>query len=95
MLTVRRRAPASPPRPLTTIMRRGHQMASEGDSELSLPQVRVKCVVAGDPEAVVGTSTAFYDRVHALLRRITLEPPRSPHSRTVAISISSYDINRD
>ena len=74
------------------MLRHGHQMASKCDSELSLPQERVKYVVVGNPEAVIGTSTAFYDRVHALLRRITREPPRSPHSRTVAISISSYTI---
>ena len=36
-------------------------MALKGDSELSLPQERVKYVVVGNPEAVVGTSTAFYD----------------------------------
>ena len=57
------------------MMRHGHQMASKCDSELSLPQERVKYVVVGNPEAVVGTSTAFYDLVHALPRRITREPP--------------------
>ena len=37
----------------------------------------VKYVVVGNPEAVVGTSTAFHDLVHALPRRITREP-RAP-----------------
>ena len=56
----------------------GHQMASKCDSELSLSQQRVKYVVVGNPDAMVGTSTAFYDLVHALPRRIARAPPKSP-----------------
>ena len=63
------------------MMPHGHQMASKCDSELSLPQERVKYVVVGNPEAVVGTSTAFYDLEHALPRRITREPPEKPTRR--------------
>ena len=64
VLTVRRRAPP-PLRALTpaTMMRHGgHQMASKCDSELSLPQQRVKYVMVDNPEAVVGSSTAVYTR---------------------------------
>ena len=64
----------------STMMRHGHQMAFKCDSKLSLPQERVKYVVVGNPEAVVGTSTAVYDLVNALPRRITREPPKSPRS---------------
>ena len=63
------------------MMPHGHQMASKCDSELSLPQVCVKYVVGkyvvGNPEAVVGTSTAFYDLVHTLPRRITESPRKA------------------
>ena len=52
-------------------------MASKCDSVLSLPQERVKYVVVGNPEAVVGTSTAFYDLVHALPRS-PKDHPRAP-----------------
>ena len=45
-----------------------------------MPQGRVEYVVVGNPEAVVGASTAFYDLVHALPRRITREPPKSPRT---------------
>ena len=44
------------------MMPHGHQMASKCDSELSLPQERVKYVVVSNPKAVVGTSTALYER---------------------------------
>ena len=44
------------------MMPHGHQqMASKCDSELSLTQERFEYVVVGNPEAVVGTSTAFYN----------------------------------
>ena len=70
-------------------MRHGHQMASKCYSELSLPRERVKYVVVGNPEAVVGTSTTFYDLVHALPRRITREePPKSPRSHSAILSRS-------
>ena len=82
VLTVRRRAPTSPPRPPhTTMMRLGHQMASKCDSELSLPQGRVEYVVVGNPEAVVGsTSTTFYDLVHARCPEGSPESPRKAHA---------------
>ena len=69
------------------MMRRGHQMASKikCDSEPSLPQQRVKYVVVDNPEAVVGTSTAVYDLVHALPRRITREP-RAPEKPSQTFS---------
>ena len=59
---------AAPPPPPDNfdMMPHGHQMASKCDSELSLPHERVKHVVVGNPEAVVGTSTASYDLVRAL-----------------------------
>ena len=63
------------------MMPHGHQMASKCDSELSLPQKRVKYVMVGNPEVVVGTSTASCDLVHALPQRITREPPKSPRSQ--------------
>ena len=89
VLTVRRRAPTSPPSPHTsTMMRHGHQMASKCDSELILPKERVKYVVVGNPEAMVGTSTAFYDLVHALPRRIIREPPKSPRKHSAILSHS-------
>ena len=61
------------------MMRHGHQMASKCDSELNLPQERVKCVVVGNPEAVVGTSTASYDLVHAPCA-VTIRRRASAHS---------------
>ena len=61
-----------------TMMRHCHQMASKCDSELSLPQERVKYAVVGIPEAVVGPSTASYDLVHALPRRDPRVPLRTP-----------------
>ena len=70
------------------MMPHGHQMASKCDSELSLPQERVKYVVVGNPEAVVGASTAFYDLVHALPRRIAREPPKSPRRHSAILSHS-------
>ena len=77
VLIVRRHAPASPTSPHTTsIMATATRMASKCDSKLGFPQQRVKYVMVGNPEAVVRTSTAFYDLVHALPRRITPESPR-------------------
>ena len=63
------------------MMRHAHQMASKCDSELSLPQERVKYVVVGNPEAVVGTSTAFYTTLctrcpeGSYTYQLTREPP--------------------
>ena len=73
------------PRALSTMMR---PPDNKCDSELSLPQERVKYVVVGNPEAVVGTSTAFYDLVHALPRRIAREPPNSPRRHSAILSHS-------
>ena len=70
------------------MMPHGHQMDPKCDSELSLPQERVKYVVVGNPEAVVGTSTAFYDLVHALPRRITRAPEQSPRRHSAILSHS-------
>ena len=55
-------------------------MAAKYDSELSLPQERVKYVVVGNTEAVVGTSTAFYDLVHACVA--PKDHPRAPEKPT-------------
>ena len=60
------------------MVRRNHQMTSKCDSELSLPPERVKYAVVNDSEVVVGTSTASYDRVHVLPRRVPRVPPRTP-----------------
>ena len=70
------------------MMPHGHQMASKCDSELSLPQERVKYVMVGNPEAVVGTSTAFYtyDLVHALPRS-PKDHPRAPE-KPISASLS-------
>jgi len=72
-------------------MPHGHQIASKCDSGLSLPHERVKYVTVGNPEAVIGTSTAFYDFVHALPRKITREPPKNPrrHSAILSHSLTS------
>ena len=90
---VRRRAPATPPSPHHHDAPRppdGHQKC---DYELSLPQERVKYVVIGNLEAVVGTSTAFYDLVHVLPRskfKYTVRVPRAVaekynHKQEVAV----------
>ena len=76
VLTVRRRAPASPPSPHLHDATR-HQMDSKCDSELSLPHERVKYVVVGNPEAVVGTSTAFHDLVHTRPRAAPEKPSQT------------------
>ena len=75
------------------MMPHGHQMASKCDYELSFPkleQERVKYVVVGNPEAVVGAIIAFYDLVHALPRRITQEPPKSPRIIYVVADIQRF-----
>ena len=62
-------------------------MASKCDSELSLLLERITYVVVDNPEAVVGTSTAFYDRVHALVPKGS---PESPQGALADISIQRF-----
>ena len=78
VLTVRRRAPASHlTEPHPSMMPHSHLMASKCDSELSLPQERVKYVVVDNPEAVYIPALPF-----SILRpcaRVTpKDHPRAP-----------------
>ena len=63
VLAVRRRAPLATSELSHFSMT--HRATSQSDSELRLPQERVKYAMIGGSEVVVGTRIASYDLMHA------------------------------